>query len=133
MEAVLNFKGALIRALDGNSLALVIIAAVAVQFGVALVARRRLAHWLPWAAALVAVAGNELVSAIADRVIAPGEEWLALRDIAIGMLIPTALTLAVRYYPIVFTPASAKILKQDRFYRADRKGKIVDADFEEIS
>lgn len=117
--------------MDGNSLAIVIIAAVSVQFAAAFVLRRRLGHWLPWSVALAALTLNEIQSAVADRYIADGEEWQALRDIAIGLVIPTMLTLVARYYPIMFTPASAKILKGDRFYRTTRKD-VVDAEFEEI-
>ena len=118
MESWITLKAMMSGWLDGNNLALVIMAAVMIQFVTAIALRRGLTHPLPWATALAAVATNELLSMVADRHILKGEEIRALRDIAVGMAVPTLLILTTRYHPIMFTPAAAAILNRGRLDRA---------------
>lgn len=118
---LLAFKRDLIAFLGGNGLALSMLAAVGIQFAAAFVFRRRLGHWLPLGAALAALVVNELLATLEDRVVAPGEELLALRDIGFGMLIPTALTLIARYYPIILTPPMGRARESGRESLVDEK------------
>jgi hypothetical protein len=84
--------------------ALHIYAALLVQVGSALVLRKRLGHWLPWAAILVLAVGNEVLDAFGDDLVEQWELDAGLHDLWNTMLLPTLLLLLVRFAPALFVP-----------------------------
>ena len=84
--------------------ALHIYAAMLVQVGAALVLRKRLSHWLPWAVVLAFAVGNEWLDAFADDVVEQWELDSGLHDLWNTMLLPTLLLLLVRFVPALFAP-----------------------------
>ena len=84
--------------------ALHIYAALLVQVGTALVLRRRLAHWLPWAAVLALAVGNELLDTYRDGVVEQWELDSNLHDLWNTMLLPSLLLLLARFAPRLFAP-----------------------------
>ena len=77
-----------------------VIAGVALQMLVAVVARRPLTNWLPWGCVLAALLFNEAVDLWVER-------WPSLamqlgesaKDLLLTMLLPTLLTVALRWSP----------------------------------
>ena len=133
LDLAFEFKTTLAGLLDGNNLVLLMVAALAIQFTIAAVLHRRVSETLPWTAAAIAVVLNEMVSLVADRRIDPGEEFGALRDVAVGMLLPTALLLAARHLPRIFVPVTPVGPKRFDAASASEESAVVDAEFEEIS
>ena len=84
--------------------ALHIYAALLVQVGAASVLRKRLAHWLPWAAVLVLAVGNELLDTFGDGLVEQWELDGGLHDLWNTMLLPTLLLLLARFAPRLFVP-----------------------------
>ena len=84
--------------------ALHIYAALLVQVGAALILRKRLAHWLPWAAVLVLAVGNELLDTFGDGLVEQWELDGGLHDLWNTMLLPTLLLLLARFAPRLFVP-----------------------------
>ncbi len=82
--------------------ALHIYAALLVQVGGALVLRRRLSHWMPWAAVLLFAVGNEWLDTYGDDRAEPWELDAALHDLWNTMLLPTLLLLLARFAPKLF-------------------------------
>lgn len=82
--------------------ALHIYAALLVQVGAALVLRRRLSHWLPWAAVLAFAVGNEGLDSYGDRLVEPWELDAGLHDLWNTMVLPTLLLLLARFAPRLF-------------------------------
>jgi hypothetical protein len=87
--------------------ALHIYAALLVQVGSAVVLRRRLAHWLPWAAVLVLAVANELLDTFGDGLAEQWELDAGLHDLWNTMLLPTLLMLLSRFVPRLFVPLPA--------------------------
>ncbi len=96
----IKFWLAEISGLDRDSLH--IYAAVLIQFSVALVIRRSVAHPLPWLAVLIASVINEYAD---YRALAPVERFFEpfmrelYSDIANTMALPTILLLVARFWP----------------------------------
>ena len=79
-----------------------IYAAVLIQFGTALVLRRRLSHWLPWAAVLALAVGNEWLDTYGDGLVEQWELDAGLHDLWNTMLLPTLLLILARFAPGLF-------------------------------
>lgn len=82
--------------------ALHIYAALLVQVGTALVLRRRLSHWLPWASVLAFAVGNEWLDTYGDDLVEQWELDAGLHDLWNTMLLPTLLLLLARFAPGLF-------------------------------
>jgi cell shape-determining protein MreD len=82
--------------------ALHIYAALLVQVGAALVLRRRLSHWMPWAAVLAFALGNEWLDTYADDLVEQWELDASIHDLWNTMLLPTLLLLLARFAPRLF-------------------------------
>jgi signal transduction histidine kinase len=87
--------------------ALHIYAALLVQVAAALVLRRRLSHWLPWAAVLAFAIGNEWLDTYRDDLVEQWELDASLHDLWNTMLLPSLLLLLVRFAPRLFAAAPA--------------------------
>lgn len=79
--------------------ALHIYAALLAQVGSALVLRRSLAHWAPWAFVLLLALGNELLDMFGDRLVEAWEVDAGLHDLWNTMLLPSLLLLLARFAP----------------------------------
>ena len=98
--------------------ALHIYAAVGIQLGLALFARKSLASPWPWLAALAAVLANEYVDykSVGDSVAAQQLVWDAsYHDIWNTMLLPTLLLLIAKFWPswLVGSPKTGDLAGDD--------------------
>jgi hypothetical protein len=84
--------------------ALHIYAALIAQVGWALIRRRSLAHWAPWAFVLALAGANELLDTFGDWRVESWEIEASLHDLWNTMLLPTLLLLLVRFAPRVMAP-----------------------------
>jgi hypothetical protein len=85
--------------------ALHIYAALIAQVGSALLLRRSLAHWAPWAFVLALAGANELLDMFGDWRVESWEYGAALHDLWNTMLLPTLLLLVARFAPGLVVPA----------------------------
>ena len=79
--------------------ALHIYAALLVQLGSALILRRNLGHWGPWACVLALAVGNEMLDMYGDGLVEQWEIDAGLHDLWNTMLLPTLLLLLARFAP----------------------------------
>jgi hypothetical protein len=91
--------------------ALHIYAALLVQVGTALVARKRIGHWLPWAMVLLLAVGNEWLDTYGDGLVEQWEVDASLHDLWNTMLLPTLLLLLARFAPRLFaaSPSASEV------------------------
>lgn len=83
--------------------ALHLLVGVLVWIGLALVTRRRLSSWLPWAGLAVILAWNEAVDLYVEQWPDPGQQYgEAAKDVLLTLLVPTMIMLAARYRPQLF-------------------------------
>jgi hypothetical protein len=75
--------------------------------------RRRLGTWMPWAAVLLAVIGNEALDLrySQERQIQDWQVLEAGRDVLNTILVPTLLLILCRYAPNLFARRAAKVAK----------------------
>jgi hypothetical protein len=93
------------------------------------VSRRPLAHPLPWLVALAIGAANEAAVAFGDGRLAAAEAMASLGDLALFMLLPTALLLVGRYQPqLIATRPDRRILVPAVW---EKKAPVVEAVFRE--
>ena len=80
-----------------------VILGVICMFLVALVARRPVSHWLPWAVVLLLALCNEVADLWVERWPHPGEQYgESAKDLVITMFLPTLLLLTARSAPSFF-------------------------------
>lgn len=85
--------------------ALHIYAALLAQVGSALLLRRSLAHWAPWAFVLALAGANELLDMYGDDLVEAWELDSAVHDLWNTMLLPSVLLLLARFSPRLLVPA----------------------------
>lgn len=73
----------------------------------ALVSRRPVSSWLPWWGLLTLAVGNEMIDLWVERWPCPLMQYgEGAKDLALTMVLPTIIFLALRYHPSLF--ASSK-------------------------
>ncbi len=112
-----------------------VLLSVVALVALALVMRRPLWSWIPWAGVLVLQLLNEAISGYADRVLEPWELRGSIADVLLVMALPSFLVAACRFAPSLLRPRPIPI--QGEVVGPDprsetRAEQIEDAEFEEV-
>jgi hypothetical protein len=80
-----------------------VLTGVLIQLAIALVTRRPIGSWLPWAAVLIFTLANEAVDLWVERWPNPGMQFgEGVKDVVLTILLPTILLMAARLRPGLF-------------------------------
>ena len=83
--------------------ALHVLVGVVVWLGLAVVLRRPLSSWLPWAGVAVLLLWNEVVDLFVEQWPDAAQQYgEGAKDLLLTLLVPTLIMLAVRYRPQLF-------------------------------
>ena len=94
--------------------ALHIYAAFVIQVGAALLLKRSLSNWLPWAAVFAALTVNEYLDIFhgAETEVHSWQLWGSVHDVVNTMILPTAMLLLVRAQPFFLLPEAAAPIEE---------------------
>lgn len=104
-----EMKGFVERSTDVSMDALHVIVGVLLMFGVALLMRRTVADWRPWLVVLIAGIVNEAADRLSDPWPSAVLQYAeGFKDLAVTMLLPTAILLTARSLPRLYARKSAE-------------------------
>lgn len=104
-----EMKGFVERSTDVSMDALHVIVGVLLMFGVALLMRRTVADWRPWLVVLIAGIVNEAADFLSDPWTVPMMQYAeGFKDLAVTMLLPTAILLTARSLPRLYARKGAE-------------------------
>ena len=86
--------------------ALHVVIGVLVWLALAVIAKRPVSSWLPWAGLAIVLLWNELVDLMIEQWPDPVQQYgEGAKDLLLTMLVPTVILLAARYRPQLFRVA----------------------------